>query len=213
MKKILPVIIALLGAQASFAQVAVGIESGLQMSRFRMEASGTIVKSDMTAGLRAGATVDIPVNAAFHIQAGLSYVGMGGRDKIETKDMNGTMLGYTPVVTRLNYLQMPLSFTYMNGKVGANRFFLGAGPYLAYTLSGWQYYQGARGELIVGNDKYCDISTIDAGFQLNAGYLFAKGLYARAYYMRGLTNNWPDQPDYSLRNVGFGLSLGYNLPM
>lgn len=133
------------------------------------------------------------------------------------------------IATRYHYLQLPLHFL---GKypLGPGRLFAGAGPVLAYGISGrvkssyvdhWAGYgTGTETEKVYFLDKEKDyeaalarkqyIRPFDAGAGFTAGYEFQFGLIIGAGYTLGWTDVDPN-PHISQKSKSWSVSVGYML--
>lgn len=158
---------------------------------------------DIKAGLKVGGIVDINIGRHFAIQPGLYFSQKGYRDEALPLDFS----------YRINYLELPVNFLFKTRPSHAGRFFVGGGPYLAFAVSGeYEYENGNDGDIDFGNDPDDDIRGIDAGMNFTTGYELPFGLFFRGNAGVGFTNLIPDSDiddDLSLRNWGFGLSVGY----
>lgn len=217
---------------AAIAQARIGITAGYARSNVSMEAATYSTKGlsfSATAGLQAGILADIPFGEYFSIQPGLRYLQRGF-------DAKGVVPGPSDgpidanIATRYHYLQLPLHFT---GKfpVGPGRIFAGAGPILAYGISGrvkssyvdhWAGYAPESSmEKVYFLDKERDyeaavtrkqyIRPFDAGAGFTAGYEFQFGLMIGAGYTLGLTDVDP-HPHISQKSKSWSVSVGYLLP-
>jgi len=211
MKKLLLIAATAAVANAASAQISIAPEVGFQMTKVNGKTEGKSDNSDLKAGFRAGVNADMGITNNIHISAGLFYSGMGGKEKSSVEYM-GTTVSYEAKMN-LDYLQLPIYLNYMTGEAGGNRFFAGIGPYLGYAMGGKIKVNDESQKIEFGSGDNAEMKRFDAGFNVNAGYMLSMGLYARAFYSMGLTNNYPKgNSDNSSKNMGFGLSIGYNLP-
>lgn len=205
MKKMILLASVALIAQTASAQLSIAPEAGFQMTNANIKFGGDKVDTKMKAGFRVGANLDMGLTENLHVQAGLFYSGMGTK-----KDAQ--LGGLVPEQTiSYNYLQIPVYINYMTGKAGDNRFFAGVGPYLGYAIGGKAKMGDNSEDIKIGTEKgEDDIKPMDFGVNVNIGYMLSMGLYARAHYSMGLSNNVPGgDSDFSGKNSGFGISLGY----
>ena len=171
----------------------------------------------MTVKYHLGAQADIPVGTDLYFQPGLIYSTKGAKAK-------ETLLGET-FETKLNiaYIDIPLSLVY-KPEVGAGRLILGAGPYVAFGVGGKLKFEGGgeseEVDVEFKNDvKDSDpddkayIKRIDAGGNIFAGFEFTPNIFVQANAQVGFANLTPkyngEKPDTKVKNVGFGISIGY----
>ncbi len=228
-KYMLTIGLALAGATAANAQkVMGGPELGVNLTNMAYRSNGNKMSTDMMAGLKVGAVLDIGVTPSFSIQPGLFY-SMKGFQNDYTQSVTIAGVRYNESVDmrmRVNYLEVPINFLYKahwtNGTV-----FLGGGPYVAAAIGGEVEVERVRtfangndgrtitetwtDDLEVGTDAPRDhITPMDAGLNFTGGYEFNNGLYLRANIGLGLANVMPDgNDDNYMRNYGVGFSVGY----
>jgi hypothetical protein len=119
---------------------------------------------------------------------------------------------------------MPLNFVY-KGQLGNGFIMVGLGPYVAYGIGGKVMNEGGsvstesdiefKKEVVSGDPLLAVyIKPFDAGGNILFGYEMAGGLFLQMNAQLGMLNIRPDHyllPDdkSTLKNTGFGLSLGY----
>lgn len=205
---------------ASFASAqGVGILGGVNFQNLNgKDYNGDKLENDMILGYHFGVNVQIPIVPEFYFQPGLMYSTAGAKD---TYDILGTT--YTSTA-KLSYLQMPLNFVY-KGALGNGFVMVGFGPYLGYGIGGKVEIEG--GAVTVENDvEFKSVveegdplltpyfKAFDAGANLFAGYEMASGIFIQLDTQFGLLNINPEDKRIeddksSVKNTGFGLSLGY----
>jgi len=142
--------------------------------------NGDKLTNDMMLGFHAGVNVQMPIAPEFCFQPGVLFSTKGA------KLTNGS-------TSKLSYLELPLNLVY-KALLGNGHFMLGFGPYLGYAIS-------TSG----GNFK-----AFDAGGNIFAGYELAGGLFFQFNTQLGMIDINDGDPAYkSIKNTGFGLSLGY----
>jgi len=226
MKKcILLMSMALIGAGNSFAQrIKVGPEIGVNWSKFNAD-DPTVDDDDfrMRAGLKVGGIVDIGFDRMFSFQPGLYFNQKGARDKFSVPVPGGRE--YSNNKIRVNYLEIPLNFQLKFGRPYRGQFFIGAGPYFAFAISGdvdikrtVRYDNGTSVVLadddydleIGNNERDDDIKGSDAGINLNLGFMAPRGFFIRGNSGIGLANVLPGgNNDYSWRNFSLSLTAGF----
>jgi hypothetical protein len=198
-------------AQTASAQFSLAPEVGLQMTDMNGKDASKSAGSDtkMKLGFRGGVNADYGFTENLHVSLGLFYSGMGFK-----ADADNGVGGTTTATFNVNYLQLPLYISYMSGEAGSNRFLAGVGPYLGFAMGGKIKANGESADLKFGSSAEDDLKSTDFGINVSAGYMLSMGLYARLHYGLGLSNNQPKgDKDNSTINSGFGLSVGYNLPL
>jgi len=208
MKKVVLFCAAILTAGITFGQSKFGIVAGPNFSSITSKhafLNSDKETSDLLVGLRAGFTADLQLADEFYIGTGLLYAGKGGKNK-DNSDYK----------TTLSYLQVPINFLF-KPEVGSGKLNLGAGPYVAYGISG--KHKGTFDNGSIEYDAFDDESAgvfnqklkrFDAGVGIVAGYELNSGLYLGLNADLGLVNAYDNTDnDRSFRNTSFGVSLGY----
>ena len=118
----------------------------------------------------------------------------------------------------LDYLEVPLNFVYHN-----SGFFIGAGPSVAYGLSGKEKYTDKEDPSYSGDTKIKfgsdeeELKAFEFGVNALAGYRTTGGLMFSACYNLGLTDIQNTSNDNSFFEVGkvknkyFAVKIGYIL--
>lgn len=208
-------------AVKSQAQVQIGVRAGVNFSNIsgKYEDGDKIEDNKLLPGFHAGITFDIPVADEFAVQPGLLFSTKG----VHYKNNDGDSYKEIPY-----YAEIPVNFLY-KPELGNGRLLLGAGPYVAYGLGGkWkEKYDGETesGKLKfksdvseddwenLGEDEYYYGKPLDFGANLLAGYEFSNKLSLQLNAQLGMANITPkyngEKTDGNIKNVGFGISLGY----
>ncbi|MDX9907859.1 MAG: porin family protein [Mariniphaga sp.] len=193
-----------------------GILGGVNMQNLNgKDRGGKKLENDMLIGYHVGVNVQLPVAPQFYFQPGLMFSTKGTKSK--TSLITGTI--------NLSYIELPLNFLY-KAPLGNGFFMLGFGPYVAYGIGGKATYEG--GSVTVKSDiqfqKEVDsgdpltttyIKPFDAGANLFFGYELPAGIFLQLNTQLGLIdinptdNRFPDDNESTLKNTGYGLSLGY----
>ncbi len=176
--------------------------------------SGNKLENDLIVGYHFGINVQIPVAPEFYFQPGLQFSTKGAKNTLSV--LSGTY--------KLSYIELPLNFVY-KGLLGNGYFMVGLGPYVAYGVGGKAIYEGgsSSGESkikfkkeIVSGDPLTTVyvKPFDAGGNIFFGYEMAGGLFMQLNAQLGMIDIQPDNyllPDdnSTLKNTGYGLSLGY----
>jgi hypothetical protein len=177
---------------------------------------GDSPQTSMIIGFHAGINAQIPLVSEFYFQPGLLFSVKGAQIKENT--VTGTF--------RLSYIELPLNLVY-KGKLGTGSILLGFGPYVAYGISGSAVYKSPLGDttspvefksIVNANDPLTNtyFKALDLGGSVFAGYEMAGGLFLQLNSQFGMVNISPEDNRIpggktNLKNIGFGLSLGYRL--
>jgi hypothetical protein len=176
--------------------------------------SGNKLENDLIVGYHFGVNAQIPVAPEFYFQPGLQF---------STKGAKNTVSSLTNTY-KLSYIELPLNFVY-KGLLGNGYFMIGLGPYLAYGVGGKAIYESGsstseskikfKSEVVSGDPlSEVYVKPFDAGGDIFFGYETVGGLFMQLNAQLGMINIKPDNylyPDDSstLKNTGYGLSLGY----
>lgn len=176
--------------------------------------SGNKLENDLIIGFHAGVNAQIPVAPEFYFQPGLQF---------STKGAESTVSALTSTY-KLSYIELPLNFVY-KGLLGNGYFMVGLGPYVAYGIGGKALYEGGsissetditfKNEVVLGDPLLAYyVKPLDAGGNIFFGYELAGGLFVQLNAQLGMLNIKPDSyldPDNNstLKNTGYGISLGY----
>lgn len=202
MKKVLLSVAAMLIAGLSFGQVKWGIVAGPNFSSATVKPEGGDKEtSGLITSVRAGVTVDLPLADEFYIGTGLLFAGKGAKNK-DNKDIK----------TTLGYLQLPVNFLF-KPEVGSGRLVLGAGPYVAYGISGKHKggFMGVTGDRDAFDDEagIGKLKRFDAGAGIVIGYELNNGLNFGLNGDLGLINAFDNTDVGKWKNTSFGVSVGY----
>lgn len=170
-----------------------------------------------------GVIADLRLIKGFHIQPQVLISSKGMKEE-ETRSGEHWVTG--TYKTRLIYLEIPVNLVYKM-RVGPGKLAIGAGPYLAFPLSGTYKDKGtvidpngqqvgsfANDENIQFDDFAANTATgkyyknSDAGINFIAGYECKNGLLFNINYSMGLTDVYPKTPEVR-KNAYFGISAGY----
>jgi hypothetical protein len=182
---------------ASIAQspVSFGLRGGVNFQNLNgKNATGGNLDNKIKVGFNAGVTADIPVAAPdYFVQTGLLFTTKGA--KVES-------VGGPANKVNLNYLEIPITFLY-KPVLGEGRLLLGVGPYLGFGIGGSADY----GDVDFDND----LKRFDAGGNVLFGYQFTPNISAQLNAQLGLVNIQKNTTgDETIKNTGFGVSLGYH---
>jgi hypothetical protein len=180
----------------------IGIRAGVNFTNLNgKDETGADLKYDMSTGFHAGLVADVPMGGGFYLQPGLLFSRKGAEVDNETK-------------VKISYVEIPLNFVY-KPILGSGNMLLGFGPYVGIGVGGKVESNGQSADIKFNNDYDVNddapqLKRIDAGGNLLAGYEFANKLSVQLNAQLGLLKiNPKPYENTSLKNTGFGLSLGY----
>lgn len=179
--------------------------------------NGDKLKNDMLVGFHGGVNIQIPIAPEFYFQPGLLFSTKGA------KNSYGSLTG----TYKLSYIELPLNMVY-KGALGNGFIMVGFGPYVGYAIGGKSSITNGSTTIessivfknsVESGDPYLTayIKKFDAGGNIFAGYETAGGLFFQLNTQFGMLNINPKDnralADFSsklsVKNTGFGLSLGY----
>jgi hypothetical protein len=215
------VMIFMLSASFAMAQrsdspgMSFGVLGGVNFQNLNGKAfNGDKLNNDMLLGYHIGANVQIPIVPEFYFQPGILLSTAGAKNKSDASTST----------TKLTYLQVPLDFVY-KGALGSGFVMVGFGPYLGYGIAGKVITKGdaptVEQKIVFkstvtasDNDQVPYYKAFDAGANVFAGYQMGSGIFVQLDTQFGLSKinskyeAFPEDKT-SVKNTGFGLSLGY----
>jgi len=219
MKIIQLLIVILLSAGISFAQLGYGVEGGIGMASMRF--APLLSPIHYTAGNaspifsgKVGFLADVPMNKHIYFQSGL-YFSRKGAVRSFSYYANDSFNESVNQTLNINYFDVPLTVMYKSGMLGKGRFTAGIGAVLSYIAGGKNKlhdHQVFNDTLSDTNDTY-NISVgntlkgFDIGVNLTAGYELPTGLFFRTYYVAGTKDIGPGTEID--KNRMWGISAGY----
>lgn len=143
-------IICLLGEVNSNAQIKLGLQGGISVPN--LSGGTNEISQGYTSRLAPsfGIFGNYKLNNNFYIQAEINFDGQGGQrngiQPITSSDIpiqppNGYFYANFKNVSVLNYLEIPVTITYMFGNSSLN-YFINAGPYIGILLSAKEVTSG-----------------------------------------------------------------------
>jgi hypothetical protein len=192
MKKILLVAAVLFFVFASFGQTKFGLKGGVNIAKQTASGDGGSSSSPSLTSFHGGIIIETPISAQFMFQPGLLFSQKG------FDDPSGKLT--------LNYIELPLNFM---GKFGesSTKFFIDAGPYLAYAISG-NVSSGGMSDDPLGDPGY---KNLDLGIGLGVG-VDINGFQLSLQYEMGLMDiiNWPStMTGATMKNTNIAISVAY----
>jgi len=160
---------------------------------------GDKYSNKLKTGFHIGGNAEIPVAPDFYLQPGLLFSTKGAKFK------------NSDVKTNLSYVEIPVNFIY-KPVLGDGKLLLGVGPYAAFAVGGKYKSGSASTDIKFGSSTDDDMKRFDAGGNFLVGYELSNHLSAQLNAGLGLVNignRAPGDSKSSLKNTGFGLSIGY----
>ena len=203
-------VIAMANAQTS--GTSFGIKAGVNFQNLTgKDESGDKLDNKLKTGLALGVNAQIPVATDFYIQPGIEFNQKGAKSNDGDMKVN------------LSYIDVPVSLVY-KPVVGAGRVIFGFGPYIGFGIGGKVKGEGFESDVKFQNEVTAsDITSgnayfkrIDAGANIFAGYEMSNKISLQLNTQLGLVKINPtlqgsSGDESSVKNTGFGVSLGYRL--
>jgi hypothetical protein len=203
------------GQKDDKGKTSFGVIGGVNLQNLTgKDISGDKLVNNMILGFHAGLNIQIPLADPIYIQPGLIFSTKGA------KSINGSLAS----TYNISYIEMPLNLVY-KGRLGNSYVLLGFGPYVAYAVGGKVISE--LGDVTVKTDiefqntvELTDpllttyLKAFDAGGNIFAGFEMSGGLFILLNAQLGMLkinpeNKWLSSDKSSVKNTGFGLSLGY----
>ena len=189
-----------------------GILGGINFQTINgKDSNGDKLENDMLIGYHAGVNIQLPIAPDFYFQPGLLFSIKGAK----------TTSGSSTSTIKLSYIEVPLNVVY-KGLLGSGYVMIGFGPYIGYGIKGKVTPEGGSAtdiefkNVVEASDpsSVTYFKALDAGGNIFAGYQMAGGLFFQVNTQLGMLKINPEDkriPDdkSSVKNTGFGLSLGY----
>ena len=185
---------------AANAQSAFGIQGGGAFSNIKISSEDADMSFSSNTGLTLGLAGKFAISKSFSFRPELNFVQKG--TKMNFFEDEASM--------HLNYLELPLNFVYYTGDK-ATGLFIGAGPSLAFGLSGKIEADEEEEEIKFGGGDDDDFKALDFGGNAIVGYELKSGLFFSANYTFGFSNmiNQTEGDDSKMHNNSFGIKLGF----
>jgi hypothetical protein len=194
----------LLTSHSLIAQSKIGITGGGTFATVTAKFQGISLSPKMKAGFTVGIFSDVPLSPNFSFQPALNFVQKGYSSEDDT---------YSDKIN-INYLEVPFNFVYsVKNNAG---FFIGAGPSIAFGISGKEKYTdkivrpNSEDTKIKFGSSDDQMKRTDVGVNFLSGYKFAGGFLIAVNYNLGLTNvqNGDASQDGTIKNRYFAIKLG-----
>jgi hypothetical protein len=205
----------LLIAQSGREPIRFAVLAGVNLNNLNgKDFNGRKLENDLLIGYHIGVNAQIPLVPEFYFEPGLMFSTKGA---IPTE-------GSITSTTRLSYVELPLNFVY-KGALGSGFIMVGFGPYVAYGVQGKITTEGGAVKVDTPVDfkNIVDLGDplttayfrpLDAGANIFVGYELAMGVFMQLNTQFGMLQINPEDKrfpggDTSVKNTGFGLSIGY----
>ena len=184
----------------------IGLTGGMSIANLSRTIGGFDKDGNYRVGIAGGMLVDLPLGKKhkFSFQPSVDYVQKG--------------TGETPVFPinkayiALRYAEVPVNFVF-NKMWGKNTFYFGGGAYIAFNLPSKKvsHIPGNKIETDVsfGDQIANDLHGIDYGGDVIMGLRLNNGISASLHYTQGARNLVPVDNGNKIKNIAFGLRLGY----
>ena len=194
----------LLTAFGSSAQTSVGISAGASFSNVTIKSGFISASPKSKTGIAVGIAIDAPLSSNFSFQPALNFIQKG----YKVKDQG------SKETANFNYLEVPLNFVYSTQK--NEGFFIGAGPSLAYGISGKDKFTADGmpddNQKIKFGSAADEVKAFEFGLNALAGYMMKGGFIISGNYNLGLSkiNNDDSSGDAgTIKNKYFSIKIGY----
>ncbi len=218
--------VALVCCTGTFAQLRLGFLGGIHSANVletnHLPGWDTAVNkyNSGRTGFQLGVMLEVPVGKkGFFFQPGLTYISKG-RKYAKTNDsitaLNTDTI-YNKQTLVLNYVEIPLNFTYKKPLTSdkTSSLFVSGGPYISFIYGGHitsesfsqeSKYFNTVSPISVGKgpDTY---KTVDMGLNARVGFEMDNTVIS-AYYSRGLTNFYNATYPGTFHHQVFGISIG-----
>lgn len=207
MKKLILSASAVLFGLGAFAQAPMGygIKAGVNLPNYHYSSSGNTFDTKASTNFHITGYLDAPVSNSVWIQPGISLQGKGAKFDF------GNTGTYTE---NTMWIEVPVNAVAKFYTGDAGNFYIGAGPYAAFGISGKRNYSSSFGQAETdfkfGQDE--NQKGFDAGVNFLAGYQLSSGLTLGAGYGLGLANIAPNGTgNVKQNNRVLSFSVGFAL--
>jgi hypothetical protein len=220
MKKILFTATLLISSTLLFSQAKFGLKAGVNLANVTSKEEGSSMSASYSSqtSFHFGGFAEIGLNSTFYFQPGLSISGKGYKfnESFSFDDASMSIKGNVNFM----YLEAPLNVL-AKLSAGSGKFFIGAGPYIGYGLSGkakaevkadfpgteLDESRTADEDVKFGSGDE-EAKPLDFGLNFLAGYELPNGLLFNAGYGLGLTNFSNDKSTETKHKV-LSVSVGF----
>ena len=194
----------LLTAFSLTAQTSIGISAGASFANVTIKSGFISASPKSKTGITFGIAIDAPLSSNFSFQPALNFIQKG----YKVKDQG------SKETVNFNYLEVPVNFVYSTQK--NEGFFIGAGPSLAYGISGKDKFTAdgmpEDDQKVKFGSGADEVKALEFGVNALAGYKVEGGFVISANYNLGLSkiNNDDGSGDAgTIKNKYFSIKIGY----
>lgn len=176
------------------ANAQFGVRAGVNLANVSVSDGDESLEYSNLLGFQAGVTYDYAINENLSFNPGLLFSMKGAKFNL---DFGGTTFESK---TKLNYIEVPLDFSYAAGAVNIN-----AGPYVALLMSA---NVDAEGESMDIKD---DVKGVDFGLNFGLSYDVNEMISVGAQYGLGLSNidDSGEGSEVTIKNKVISFYAGY----
>ncbi|MEM6395606.1 MAG: porin family protein [Bacteroidota bacterium] len=179
-----------------------GIRGGYNWTDAKIELSNAEVETGSEGNLMLGLFVDIPVGGELlSIQPELNYMGRG-------YTLEGQFIGGVEIEQNFAYIDLGALAKLNFGTDEAIGFYLGAGPFFNYALSGTKVGAGGEQDIDFDADR---IKRGELSFAAAAGITLG-GFFVEARYIGSFTDQSDIDTD-EIRQRSIGINAGFRVPL
>ena len=171
-----------------------GLKGGLNIANLTYSGDGTTSSVKSIIGIHVGPVADFKLQENLSFNTGLLFSIKGAKTE-----------GTDGITETLNYLVVPLNLAYKFPINEGAKFFLQAGPYVGYALSGKDKYSDGSDNIKFGEKG--GMKRGDFGIGFGAGVEFG-AIVAGLNYELGLSNML-DDATYKEKNKVIQISIAY----
>jgi hypothetical protein len=197
-------------------RIRIGLLGGINAQNFfGKDFQGNELENDLFLGFHVGVNAQIPIAPEFYFQPGLLFSTKGSKDTENT----------VTTTYQLSYIELPMNLLY-KGLLGEGYVMVGFGPYIGYGIKGRVSIDGDGSPNTDEDVEFTNsvgstdplttpyFRAFDVGGNIFAGYEFANGIFTQLNAQLGMIEINPEDNRFpgnktALKNIGFGLSLGY----
>jgi hypothetical protein len=179
------------------AQVKFGPTVGLNLSTAIVKSGGTKMDTKSIVGFNVGLISEFNLTGNLFLQPALLFTTKG--TKVSDVEFESTI---TP-----SFIEIPVNVVYKFGSESV-KFFLNAGPYVAYGIGGKIKSGGESVKIKFGSGESDDMKPFDFGLTFGAG-IELNNFIVSAHYGFGITNLSPvttDNTEAKVRVIGFSVA-------
>jgi hypothetical protein len=193
--------------------ITLGVRAGINFQNINgKDNAGNKLENKLKPGFHAGVNAEIPIATDFFVQPGVLFSTKGAKDK-DNSDFK----------QNISYIEIPVNLLY-KPVLGTGKLILGFGPYIAFGVGGkftdgntdfkTTFKKSITLAEALSNKSY--LKRTDAGANLLFGYELSNNLSVQLNAQLGLVKINPEiegvtTDKASLKNTGFGVSVGYRL--